>query len=214
MTAAVDKLMSNVTEAVFNAEGRLKDAIYHYGRLVEAEQAIVDSPETSEDDKAIARRGARIATRDARGLTQAMTEMLTFDKLRRKRVDLLNVNPKRCVFQIGYRLQGYSFHVSSAPVMIHDERGVRIEPTDNLELEDHARLYTATKRARPRLARVRVEPCIFSDKQGRHGMETIEPLTGYQLRDVTVDHVWLTMGVHRSYRHDLGAFTFAYTPPT
>jgi len=64
MTAVTCKtLMGDVTSAVYKAEHALDDAIREYGILERAEQAIVDSPETSEDDKATARHGAANATR-------------------------------------------------------------------------------------------------------------------------------------------------------
>lgn len=60
--------MSAVTEAVLRAEGAFKDALFFYDVLVKAEQAIVDSPDTTEFDKEIARRGVENATRILKGL--------------------------------------------------------------------------------------------------------------------------------------------------
>ncbi len=63
-----DTLMSEITQAIIRAEGGFKDALFWYEKVIQAEQAIVDSAETTEDDKAIARRGAENATRILTGL--------------------------------------------------------------------------------------------------------------------------------------------------
>jgi hypothetical protein len=56
-----DGLMSQVSLAVVEAEEALKVAIERYHTLAKAEQAIVDSPETDDDDKQIAARGTENA---------------------------------------------------------------------------------------------------------------------------------------------------------
>ena len=63
-----DETMSAVTGAVLKAEGSLKDAIVHYRQLVKAEQAIVDHPDASDDDKRIARNGVLSAQRILGGI--------------------------------------------------------------------------------------------------------------------------------------------------
>lgn len=147
-------------------------------------------------------------------------QLMKFSQLCRKHVDLLSIDAKHCIFQIGYHLRGYSFCASSAPAQPGLPHGIRVVETTHLELEDHARLYMASKRTRPRLARVLVEPSTFEDKPvfdaklRRNRMEAVEPLTGYRLRDTVTNHVWLTLGVRRAYRIDfLGTFTFECTPP-
>ena len=63
-----DALMAHVTDMVFRAEGALKDAITFYSRLVTAEQAIVDSPESDSTDRDIAARGVANAKKILDGL--------------------------------------------------------------------------------------------------------------------------------------------------
>jgi len=66
-------LMGVVTTAVFRAERALDDAIREYEVLKSAERAVVDSPLTSENDKAISHHGAQHAARVLALLRQAET---------------------------------------------------------------------------------------------------------------------------------------------
>jgi hypothetical protein len=68
MTNMMDRLMANVTSAVFKAEGAVKDAIMYYEALIKAEQAIVDHAEATTTDKEIAVRGVDNARRMLVGL--------------------------------------------------------------------------------------------------------------------------------------------------
>ncbi len=67
----LESLMSDVTAAVYRAEGSLKDTIAHYKRLVVAEQAIVDCPEASEEDRKVAQHGVDYAGRILKGIKDA-----------------------------------------------------------------------------------------------------------------------------------------------
>lgn len=59
-----DRLMSDVSEATYLAEGAIDNAVSAYERLLSAEQAIIDSvdSEITEGDREIAGRGVEIAT--------------------------------------------------------------------------------------------------------------------------------------------------------
>jgi hypothetical protein len=61
-------VMMAVTGAVVQAEQALSDAITYYEELVAAEQAIVDHPHTSADDKKVASQGVKIASEILQGL--------------------------------------------------------------------------------------------------------------------------------------------------
>ncbi len=61
-------VMMAVTGAVIQAERALSDAITHYEELVAAEQAIVDHPHTTADDKRVAAQGVGIASEILQGL--------------------------------------------------------------------------------------------------------------------------------------------------
>jgi len=63
-----DACLSQVTEAVFRAEGAIKDAICYYERLEASEQALVDHPDSSKTDVAYAKQGVKQARRILKGL--------------------------------------------------------------------------------------------------------------------------------------------------